>query len=258
VRYSSAGHLPGLVVGVGGEAVFLEGGRGFPLGLEATAPRAEGEALLETGSTLILFTDGLVEAPGMPIEDGLARLAAEAGARADGHPERLCDELLETMVDRLRDDIALVCVRVSPVPAEFQVWGYPAEADRLAPARHAFGRWLAERGVADEPCADLVLAFSEACSNAVRHAYVDGEGTISVHLGYDDGVLTVRVSDTGRWTDPSPLSDGGRGLEMIRLLLDDVQVHGTPYGTTVIMSKQIELALPESVSNGRFSGVTAG
>ncbi len=262
LRYSSAGHPPGLVVGADGEAVFLEDGRGFPLGVDFAAPRAEGVAVLAVGSTLILFTDGLVEAPGMPIEVGLERLAAAASERPDQHPERLCDELLETMVDRLRDDIALVALRVSPVPAEFQVWNYPAEADRLAPARHAFARWLTERGVPDEVRADLVLAFGEACSNCVRHAYMDGDGAISVHLRHHDGMLTVRVSDTGRWTASNPLAGGGRGLDMIRMLSDDSHVHGTPYGTTVVMSKRIEMALPGDVAasaNGhRFSSVSAG
>jgi anti-sigma regulatory factor (Ser/Thr protein kinase) len=256
--YSSAGHLPGIVVGAGGETTFLEDGRGFPLGVDVTSPRVDGQTTLETGATLLFFTDGLVEAPGLPIEDGLERLGAAAGAGAEQHPELLCDELLDTLVTRLRDDIALVCVRFSPVPAEYQVWRYPAEADRLAPARHAFGTWLEERGVPEESRADLVLAFSEACSNAVRHAYVDGEGTISVHLRYDDGLLTINVSDTGRWTEPDPRSDGGRGLEMIRLLLDDVHVHGTPYGTTVVMAKNIELApLGVPVAAG-FSGISSG
>ena len=258
--YSSAGHLPGLVVGAGGETMFLEDGRGFPLGVDVTAARGEGQALLDTGATLLFFTDGLVEAPNLPIEDGLERLSAAAGAGADQHPERLCDDLLDTLVSRLRDDIALVCVRFSPVPSEYQVWRYPAEADRLAAARHAFGAWLDERGVAKEARADLVLAYSEACSNAVRHAYVDCEGTISVHLRYDEGLLTINVSDSGRWSEPDPVpDDGGRGLEMIRELVDDMHVHGTPYGTTVVMAKQVELEPLGAVGAAAgFSRISAG
>ena len=78
IDYSSAGHLPGLVVGAGGEWELLEGGRGFPLGVDPDAPREQGRVSLPVAGTLILFTDGLVEGRDSPIDAGLDRLRQAA------------------------------------------------------------------------------------------------------------------------------------------------------------------------------------
>jgi len=82
-------------------------------------PRSQHEVRLPVGSTVVLFTDGLVEVPGVSLTDQFVRLreVAAAGA-ADAAPEEVCDRLLERMVpDRLRDDIALLVVRLSPPPS---------------------------------------------------------------------------------------------------------------------------------------------
>jgi CheY-like chemotaxis protein/serine phosphatase RsbU (regulator of sigma subunit)/anti-sigma regulatory factor (Ser/Thr protein kinase) len=245
VEYSSAGHLPAVVLTDDGEAILLEDGRGFPLGVDTAEQRENGVASLPEGATLILFTDGLVEAPEMPIDEGLGRLCEAASSRALLEPERLCDEVVDALVHYPRDDVALVCVRFGACPSDFQVWEFPALPRKLGPIRHAFARWLDELAVPSDVAADLVLAFGEACSNAVQHAYRGAEGNVVVHLRAWDGNLVVRVRDTGRWNDRPAPSDGGRGLDIIRAVVDDAHVHGTPYGTTVIMQK-------------RFSGLDDG
>ena len=85
--------------------------------------------------------------------------------------------------------------------------------------------------------------------NAVTHAYRDRDGTVVAQLRLDDGNLTIRVSDTGRWSERrEPCATGGRGLEIIRALVDDTHVHGTPHGTTVIMQKRVAPARSSSVA----------
>ena len=74
--------------------------------------RPEGEVEIGPGSTLLFFTDGLVERRGEDIDDGLARLARSAGARSDLSAARLVDAILEDMlVGELKDDVALLAVR---------------------------------------------------------------------------------------------------------------------------------------------------
>jgi len=73
-----------------------------------------------------------------------------------------------------------------------------------------------------------------------RHAYRDGEGEMILAARHDPGTLTVRVRDTGRWTDGTQSDEGGWGFCIIRALFDDVHVHGTPYGTTVIMRRALD------------------
>jgi serine phosphatase RsbU (regulator of sigma subunit)/CheY-like chemotaxis protein/anti-sigma regulatory factor (Ser/Thr protein kinase) len=245
VEYSSAGHLPGLIVGPDGEGELLEGGRGFPLGIEPGVPREQGRASLPVGGTLILFTDGLVEGRDSPIDAGIERLRAAACTHASDEPERLCDRLVETLVDRPGDDIALVCVRLAPSPDEFAVWRFPALANQVAAARHTLSAWLVARNVAQAIRADLELAFTEACTNAVLHAYGGRDGAIVAQARLEGPELTIRVSDTGAWTERRGRRlEGGLGLGVIKALVDDVQIHGTAHGTTVVMQKRLAVEEP--------------
>src|SRR3712207_8645809 len=107
VRFASAGHLPPLLVGPDGQGRFIEEGASVPLGV---MPGGYDEAVadIEPGSTLVLYTDGLVEERGEPIGDGLERLRR---AVIDGpdDPEAMCDHVLEAMgrSDRAADDVAM-------------------------------------------------------------------------------------------------------------------------------------------------------
>jgi DNA-binding response OmpR family regulator/serine phosphatase RsbU (regulator of sigma subunit)/anti-sigma regulatory factor (Ser/Thr protein kinase) len=243
IDYSSAGHLPGLVVTPEGDSELLAGGRGFPLCVDPGAPRERGSRALPVGATLILFTDGLVEGRDSPIDAGIERLRLAACRYASDEPERLCDRLLETLVERPGDDIALVCVRLAPSPEEFVVWRFPALPNQVTAARHTLSAWLTSRGTADDLRRELEIAFTEACTNAVLHGYPGGEGTVVAQLRLDRDELTIRVSDSGGWTEPRrPRTEGGLGLGLIRALMDDVQIHGAAHGTTVVMRKQLRHA----------------
>jgi serine phosphatase RsbU (regulator of sigma subunit)/CheY-like chemotaxis protein/anti-sigma regulatory factor (Ser/Thr protein kinase) len=240
VVYSSAGHLPGLVVSPGGRSAFLEDGRGFPLGIDSSAKRDQSSARIEPDSILLFFTDGIVETPRRPLGEGLDQFRAIAAEKANMDPEVVCDALIDELVDQPRDDVAIVCLRLTGRSPEFRAWRFPAEPEHLAPARHVLARWLREHAVEEQICGDLVLAFGEACANVVRHAYEKSEGgEVSAQLHYDDDILTIRVSDSGRWSTPPIVQDGGRGLTIIHQLVDASSVHGTPHGTTIIMRKHL-------------------
>jgi len=111
-RYAAAGHPPPLVVPARGEAAYAWLRPGPPLGAPAVAGWPEERLVLEAGSTLVLYTDGLVEAPGRPIGEGLAELARAARAGSGG-VEALTDRILTSLaVDRgWPDDIALLTLR---------------------------------------------------------------------------------------------------------------------------------------------------
>ena len=74
---------------------------------------------LEPGSTLLLYTDGLVERRGSSITEGLDRLSEAAKAMAGEDLERLCDHLLRSMIvpGDVADDVALIAVRPCRSPA---------------------------------------------------------------------------------------------------------------------------------------------
>lgn len=112
VEMASAGHLPPLLI-TGAEARYLEvpDAQSAALGLDDER-RGSGSFVLETGSTLLLYTDGIVERT-RDIDDGMRKLAAAAVRLADSGPEALCDRLLRELspAERFGDDVAVLAVR---------------------------------------------------------------------------------------------------------------------------------------------------
>lgn len=116
LRWSSAGHLPALLVAPDGSARLLESPPERMLGLEQPARRTDHVATVRPGDTVLLCTDGLVEAGRVGIDEGLARLAAAVADLAGLDPGALCDRLLSRLVpDRAEDDVAVLAVRCLPV-----------------------------------------------------------------------------------------------------------------------------------------------
>jgi len=113
-RFTNAGHPPPLVRTADGTVELLEGGLSPPLGLWSAGARQEAYVPLEPGSTVLLFTDGLVEDRAMPISDGLERLRSLlAAADPSEGVEALCDGLLVGMeAGSRRDDLAILAFRV--------------------------------------------------------------------------------------------------------------------------------------------------
>ncbi|MGY1683445.1 SpoIIE family protein phosphatase [Geodermatophilus sp. SYSU D01176] len=114
LRWSSAGHLPPLLAEPGDGVLTLTTPRAeLLLGVDPAAPRTESEALLEPGSTLLLYTDGLVERRDQVFDVGVERLADELVAVRERPLEAACDELIGRMLpDGAEDDVALVAVRL--------------------------------------------------------------------------------------------------------------------------------------------------
>ena len=116
MRWSNAGHPPPvLVTPDGGVSVIRVPRADLLLGVDPDAVRREAVAVLERGSTVLLYTDGLVERRDSDLDDGQARLTA-ALAEFGGRPlQELCDLVVERMVDgHPTDDVALVAVRLHP------------------------------------------------------------------------------------------------------------------------------------------------
>ena len=104
-----------------------------------------------------------------------------------------------------------------------------AEAENVALARRALEGILAR--VAPEMIADVNLAVTEACMNAILHGYGDAEGTIDVDARLEPGRVELAVRDYGAGLD----SDQGRsrpnaglGLRLMRAVSNDLQIRTAP------------------------------
>ncbi|MFF8770694.1 PP2C family protein-serine/threonine phosphatase [Kitasatospora sp. NPDC015120] len=115
--WTNAGHPPPLLVTHDGRADYIEAPHSLLLGTGATAARGDASVVLPPGSTLLLYTDGLIESRALGIDEGLARLRRHAAALAHHDLEALSDRLLERVRPQDNDDdVALLALRVPRHP----------------------------------------------------------------------------------------------------------------------------------------------
>ncbi|MFI6920232.1 PP2C family protein-serine/threonine phosphatase [Nonomuraea spiralis] len=112
LRWATAGHLPPLLLPVEGRARYLRADGGHPLGVTPDLPRPDHEQVIPAGSTLLLYTDGLVEDPAHGLDRGMASLAHTADRLRDLPLEELCELLLAHGGADFTDDVALLAVRL--------------------------------------------------------------------------------------------------------------------------------------------------
>jgi PAS domain S-box-containing protein len=244
-RWVNAGHPPPLLVGGNGRPKFLEGGTSVPLGVMPFPSYEEMSAVLAPGSTLVLYTDGLVEVPGAHIDEGLSRLADQLPG-APEEPEALCNYLLRRLVPArgAPDDVALLTLRNVPLGDEFS-FEFPNEPEALASMRALLRRWLRNGGGGEQEVAEITTACGEAATNAIEHAGPGDAKRFEVSGRMKGREVEICVRDFGAWRTPRE-GDQGRGLSLMRALMDTVDVTPTSAGTTV----RLQRTLREAGGNG--------
>ncbi|HET9732995.1 MAG TPA: ATP-binding protein [Acidimicrobiales bacterium] len=116
----------------------------------------------------------------------------------------------------------------------------PSEASTVSVVRDVAVGALSRLGVATGDVDDIRLALSEACTNVIDHSGVDDE--YEVQLEIDDDRCEIRVVDSGRGLDfaavqqglPDPLSPRGRGLAIIRAVVDRAEFSSEPEAGTMV------------------------
>ncbi|MET9441069.1 SpoIIE family protein phosphatase [Streptomyces sp. NPDC006610] len=240
LTYSSAGHPPGVLALPDGANRLLDGGRSLPLAVRPGVQRPEAACVLPARATLLLYTDGLVERRRLPLHVGIDR----AGEAVQEGRDASVDDLATKVMSRLApaggydDDVALLLYR-HPAPLEVS---FPAESAQLAPVRKALRGWLAQCDLPTETVQNVLVAAGEACANAIEHGHRHTPGD-AVRLRAEATVDTLRltVADSGRWKDPQPglAPHRGRGVAIMRALMQQVAITPGPCGTTVDMQMRI-------------------
>jgi anti-sigma regulatory factor (Ser/Thr protein kinase) len=242
LRWVNAGHPPPLLLADGDAPQFLKGASSVPLGVLPFPEFEEASVRIDQGATVVLYTDGLVERPGEHLDQGLERLARIVSA-PPADPQELCDLVLRELVPDggAPDDVALLTLHTIPMADTFSV-ELPTQPEALASMRALLRRWL--RGLGGElEVSEVLTACGEAATNAIEHA---GAGEPFEMSGQIQGqTVEIEVRDFGAWRDARE-GDRGRGLSLMRALMDTVEVTPTPEGTTVRLRRTL---LPPN-SNG--------
>ncbi|MCU1656246.1 MAG: DNA-binding protein [Pseudonocardiales bacterium] len=114
LHWTNAGHPPPLLVTRNGETKFLGGGHGHLLGADPQATRHNACEELPPDSTLLLYTDGLIERRTESLDRGMTRLRQQTITLSDLDIETFCDKLLAMTPANHEDDIAMIALRTPP------------------------------------------------------------------------------------------------------------------------------------------------
>jgi serine/threonine-protein kinase RsbW len=141
-------------------------------------------------------------------------------------------------------------------PFDYIEMKIPAKAEFVGVIRLTLSGIASRMGFVYDEIEDLKIATSEACTNAVQHAYKRNEqGEVVIGFGLYNNRLEVMVSDSGKSFDFKAarqeigpydqtdsvefLREGGLGLYLIETLMDEVRIHHKE-GVTVFMTKYLE------------------
>jgi serine/threonine-protein kinase RsbW len=106
----------------------------------------------------------------------------------------------------------------------------PAKAEYLVFCRLVLAGLAQAKNMDAETLADMKLAVTEACSNAVRHAYDDGNGRVFVRFTIEEDSIAIEVEDQGEGFEPpkafrtfsADAPEAGMGLAIIDALTDEL------------------------------------
>ena len=268
LTYSNAGHVPPVLYRAkSGDVDWLEEG-GVVLGVEKNATFKAGHLELDPGDMLVMYTDGVTEASrdGRPYGQGKFKDLIEL--YGVGTPGELAQALRRSVeawvatdpdkpvpegtIGELRDDIAILAVQVAldrtlGEPSRELV--LPNEPSRVSEVRAFVGSFLADLRAPVDVSTEILLAVGEAAANANRHGHrADGRGEVRVYCALEGPSVTITIADDGGGFDPDQMdatvlpdrfASGGRGLFLMRELMDEVEFESTDTGTTVTMYRKI-------------------
>jgi anti-sigma regulatory factor (Ser/Thr protein kinase)/putative methionine-R-sulfoxide reductase with GAF domain len=235
---ASAAHPPPLVRHEDRKPEFLVLAPSVPLAAVRDPAYEDVAFELPGGSMIVLYTDGLVERPGESLDTGLERLR-EAVGKAGSETEAVASRLLQELVASGpgADDSALLVVTVERLSDPF-VMKLPVDPDSIPVMRRVLSRWLDAAGASRQEVDEITLACSEACANAVEHAYGPGGTDYEVKAASAADAVTVAVRDAGQWREPRG-THRGRGMTLMKGLMDSVEVGRSESGTVVRMSRRL-------------------
>jgi anti-sigma regulatory factor (Ser/Thr protein kinase)/anti-anti-sigma regulatory factor len=264
LEYCTAGHPPPLVVRP-------DTRRSRYLGHSGAAPLATtgemgiAEDHLDCGDLVLLYSDGIVQRPGRShasstVELGQVMLDAATAPGPSGPADHVCDEVLQLTTGSrgYADDVVLLVAEVTE-PLEELHLDLPADETAVPVALEALDAWLESVRVRDLDHTVVQHAADELVSNVVDHAYGHGIGA-SRHgrLALDasllgSGEVSMRVSDVGRWLAPG-VDSQGRGLRIVRGMVDHLHVSGADQGTTATVRHRLSRPAPMLTGSDRWSG----
>jgi PAS domain S-box-containing protein len=231
-RYSCAGHPPPAMAPLSGRARYLQGG-GIPMGVDVEEPFPALEVRLEPFTTLLLYTDGLIEF-NRNLERESARLLEALAARVQDTCYDGAGMVVRHMLNnRQLDDIAVLAATFLPARAGPVELRLPAASPSAPIARRLAARYARVAKLDPGRTFDLTIAVGEAVANVIEHAYRGTTGDFILRLAVRDDKIAGEVRDLGTWRSATTNAERGRGLSLLRASTRRFDLERSSDGTTV-------------------------
>ena len=246
LRFINAGHPPPVLI-TPEDGPRLLAGVAPPLGVSDLPSHEEVVVPFPPGSSLILYTDGLVERRGEGIYSGLARLTA-AAEDVDGGLEELRARVLDGCLAgaTVDDDVTALFVRAEGVLGPSASFTLSPDGEALGALRRLLRRWLAEAEADTDDVAAVTMAANEAWENAIEHAHAFAPVPITTRWSLDGEDVVIEVQDAGARAPTESDPDRGRGIELMRLLMDETSFAlGGRFGGNVVLRRRLRLPAEE-------------
>lgn len=256
LRIASGGHPPPIVVSPTGTVRQLVA-PGCAIGWPDAGSLVVVETALDPGDSLVLYTDGLVEAR-KDILEGLDVLMAEAARTpADSSAGDIADRLLSRcLAGAARSDDSLVLVMRAAVAGARESWDVELHPSAVAGVRRRCAAWFSEHGADDDVVQDIRLIASELVANAIRAA----RSSVRCEVSLAGPWLTLEVIDDGDGGVPEidlitlapPGAVSGRGLGIARSLAEHLRARrdgDRTHVTATLRRQRSPLATGEDVAD---------
>ena len=265
LTYANAGHVPPVLYQAKEARVEWLSESGIVLGVDPDASFKSTRVELEPADMIVFYTDGVTEASraGRPYGQGkFSDLIHAYGMGTPGEMAQALRRSVEAWVTvedpapegppELHDDIAILVSQIAPdrllgEPARELV--LPNEAARISEVRDFVKAFLRDLRAPMDASFEVLLAVGEAAANANKYGTYPGRrGEMRVYCALEGPSVTITIADEGPGFDPdspaySELPDrfasGGRGLFLMRELMDEVEIDSTDGGTTVTMYRRL-------------------
>ncbi|MFI5567804.1 SpoIIE family protein phosphatase [Streptomyces sp. NPDC051740] len=241
-----AGHPEPVIRMADGTVLARPTAGGPPLGIDPDADYPTTRFVLESGETMLICTDGLIETGGHDLETGWRRLRTVLEEH-EGSQEELADALVQAvhgpsshhttgpLADRREDDIAMMLLSregggrgcgmgadtVDQPVRRTALTVAQAEPEQVSVARRQLRELLHDWSSPDQ-VDSAVLLLSELLTNVLVHTDTDALLLAEVTGGGDGRRMRVEVTDAGddlpHMRRPGELASSGRGLVLIELL----------------------------------------
>lgn len=246
LTFVNAGHTPPMLCHKGGRFKYQKAPAGFVLGGLDTMRFQQQEVTLESGDTLLLYTDGITEATNAKSElFGEDRLEIVSNRNCDASPQELIEAIKED-VDRFVgdapqfDDLTMLAVTYlgaeNKLPVETVSNTFSADEDALSQMLDFLTEELEKLGCPSKMQPAILISAEEIFVNIASYAYPNGNGdvTVSVSCTNTPSGISVTFADSGIPYDPLSQDEpdtsldaeereiGGLGIFLVRKRMDDV------------------------------------